>query len=54
MNYVNKSIPNRSKKEYYQENKIEILEKNKEYYQENKSNYLKNLKIIDKKIMIKY
>ena len=44
MNCINKYIPNGSKKEYYQENKIEILEKNKEYYQENKIELLEKFK----------
>ena len=33
---VNKRIENRTKEEYYEENKEEILEKNKEYKEENK------------------
>jgi hypothetical protein len=33
---VNKNIPNRTMKEYYQDNKEKIKEHNKEYYQDNK------------------
>jgi hypothetical protein len=33
---INKNIPGRSKKEYYQDNKEQISEKDKIYYQENK------------------
>ncbi|MDR3593505.1 GIY-YIG nuclease family protein [Clostridium sp.] len=34
---VNKNIPTRSVKEYYQANKCEILEQRKEYYEQNKN-----------------
>jgi hypothetical protein len=35
-NCVNKSIPTRSKKEYYEEHKEELMKKNKEYYENHK------------------
>ena len=38
---VNKSIPSRTTKEYYQENKNKIKEQKKEYYEKNKDYYKK-------------
>ena len=39
---VNKRIPNRSDKEWYEDNVEEILEKKKEYYQKNKEKLKEN------------
>ena len=39
---VNHNIPNRTTKEYYQDNKEHILEKQAKYYQDNRERELKN------------
>jgi hypothetical protein len=43
-NCVNIQIPGRTRQEYYEENKDEILEKNKEYREENRENILQKKK----------
>jgi hypothetical protein len=43
-NCVNKIIPGRTKQEYYEENKDEILEKSKEYREENRENIIQKKK----------
>jgi len=63
-NCVNKYIPNRTKKEYrhdnrkkikdyYVENKIEILKKHKNYYDNNREQILKQQKAYDKEYRLK-
>jgi hypothetical protein len=44
LNCVNKCIPNRTSKEYYNDNKKIILKKNKEYYYKNKNELLEKQK----------
>jgi hypothetical protein len=38
LNCINKNIPGRTDKEYYQDNKVKILDYKKEYYETNKEN----------------
>jgi hypothetical protein len=55
-NCVNKRIPERSKKEFYVDNKEEIAKRNKEYYYANKDNHLEQKKIYyqeNKDVLIK-
>ena len=44
MKCINKDIAGRTKKEYYQENKEQLLKHKKEYYQKNKEEILKYYK----------
>lgn len=44
MECVNKNIPNKNKKERYEENKDKILEKRYEYYQDNREHILNQKK----------
>jgi hypothetical protein len=48
LNCVNKCIPNRTKKEYYDDNKEQILEQKKKYYNNNKQKILEYQKEYDK------
>lgn len=41
---VNRNVPTRTRKEYYEENKEILLEKNKEYYEKNKEKILERNK----------
>jgi hypothetical protein len=41
---VNKVIPNRTRQEYYNDNKEKLVEKNKQYYEDNKEKLLENKK----------
>ena len=41
---VNKVIPDRTQKEYYEDNKEIIVEKKKQYYEENKKTIIENVK----------
>ena len=41
---INKNIPFRKNKEYYEKNKEQLLEKNKEYYEKNKEQLLEKAK----------
>ena len=41
---VNKCVPTRTKKEYYEDNKEQLAEKNKQYYEDNKEQRLEKQK----------
>jgi hypothetical protein len=47
---VNKCIPNRTKKEYYENNKDEIIKQRKEHYENNKGMYKEYYKLTKDKI----
>ena len=47
MKCINKNIPTRTKKEYYNDNKEQILQYRKEYYNENREKLKENIKEYD-------